>query len=158
MRLKDFDYELPKELIAQHPLPQRDASRLMVLNRATNSIEHTTFQKLPAYVSAGDLLVANDTRVIPARIYGQKQTGGWAELFLLKFQERTAADTQVWECLLKSRRKITADSVIDFSKALKGRVLNKTDRDTWLVALKHGGDFDSALQEAGPPLGGQQEG
>ncbi len=84
MELDDFDYNLPKELIAQQPLDRRDTSRLMVLRRDSQTIEHRSFSDLPAYLRPGDVLVANDTRVIPARLYGRKETGGWVELFLLK--------------------------------------------------------------------------
>ncbi|MCP4715345.1 MAG: S-adenosylmethionine:tRNA ribosyltransferase-isomerase, partial [Deltaproteobacteria bacterium] len=77
MLLKDFDYALPKELIAQEPAGRRDASRLMVLDRGQGTIEHKLFHQLPDYLEPSDLLIANNTRVIPARLYGTKETGGW---------------------------------------------------------------------------------
>ena len=88
MQLKDFDYSLPRELIAQEPLKERDSSRLMVLDRRTQTIAHAHFYELPRYLQPGDLLVANDTRVIPARLYGKKETGGSVELLLLRFVEQ----------------------------------------------------------------------
>ena len=97
MKVADFDYFLPEELIAQHPLAQRDGSRLMVLNRAEKTVEHKTFTDLADYLVPGDLLVFNDTKVIPARLLGQKEgTGAKAELLLL----RDLGD-DVWECLVK---------------------------------------------------------
>jgi len=85
LRIDEFDYELPEELIAQHPVTPRDASRLLVLHRGTGAIEHRAFRELPEYLRAGDLLVLNDTRVIPRGCSGARPvTGGSAELLLLK--------------------------------------------------------------------------
>ena len=85
LKTSDFRYQLPAELIAQHPLPRRDASRLMVLDRATDLLEHRRFTDIVDYLHAGDVLVANDSRVLPARLYGRKQaTGGRVELLLLE--------------------------------------------------------------------------
>ncbi len=99
MDTADFDYELPGELIAQTPAEPRDASRLMVVERATGRIEHRLFRDVAAYLRAGDLLVLNQTRVIPARLYGQKAgTGGQVELLLLHRQE-----TDTWEALVRGK-------------------------------------------------------
>ena len=84
MLTSELDYDLPSELIAQHPIEPRDASRLMVIHRNTGAIEHRHFYDLPHYLQAGDLLVANHSRVIPARLMGRKPTGGKAELLLLR--------------------------------------------------------------------------
>jgi S-adenosylmethionine:tRNA ribosyltransferase-isomerase len=101
MRTADFDYSLPQELIAQHPADRRDGSRMMVLHRATRQWEHRLFTDLPAYLRRGDLLVRNDTKVIPARIFGKKPgTGGKVELLLLEEVEHG-----VWDCLLRARRR-----------------------------------------------------
>ncbi|MCQ2363126.1 MAG: S-adenosylmethionine:tRNA ribosyltransferase-isomerase, partial [Acidaminococcaceae bacterium] len=83
MKVTDFDYELPKELIAQHPLEPRDHSRLLVLDKNTGAIEHRHFYDLSGYLRPGDLLVFNDTRVIPARLDGTKETGAKVEVLLL---------------------------------------------------------------------------
>src|SRR5947209_9563113 len=80
----DFDYHLPPELIAQQPAPRREESRLLVLDRATGAIHHRRFDDLPAFLSAGDLLVANRSRVLPARLAARKSTGGTVELLLLR--------------------------------------------------------------------------
>jgi S-adenosylmethionine:tRNA ribosyltransferase-isomerase len=82
MQLADFDFELPTDLIAQHPLKDRRASRLLTLNKGTNTIAHQQFESLPEYIHPGDLLVFNDTRVIPARLYGQKESGGKLEMLV----------------------------------------------------------------------------
>jgi len=87
MNTADFNYFLPPELIAQRPLTQRDASRLMVLDRTSQSVSQRTFTDLLDYFQPGDILVANNSRVIPARLYGRKPTGGKVELLLLKEQD-----------------------------------------------------------------------
>ena len=149
MELKDFDYFLPREQIAQEPSRQRDKSRLMVLRRDTQSIEHTLFCRLPEYLRQGDLLVANDTRVIPARLYGKKKTGGWVELFLLNFLESGPQGSQIWECLLKSRRKIDVSSKLYFSDDLDADVLAGTDEGTWRVRLNCRGSFEQVIRKTG---------
>lgn len=95
MQTSDFDYDLPDSFIAQTPVEPRDSSRLMVLNRQTGAIEHRIFREIGAYLRPGDLLVVNQTRVIPARLAARKETGGKAEILLL----RRESDT-VWECLV----------------------------------------------------------
>ena len=149
MQLKDFDYSLPRELIAQEPLKERDSSRLMVLDRRTQTLSHSYFYELPRYLKPGDLLVANDTRVIPARLYGKKQTGGSVELLLLRFVEQGAGGTQLWECLLKSRRKPTAHARLYFASHFQGEVLGRTENSTWLIRLAYQGNFEDALSAAG---------
>lgn len=95
MRTSDFDYALPTELIAQTPIEPRDASRLLVVDRRTGALSHRTFRDLAEYVRSGDLLVANDSRVIPARLHAAKQTGGAVEILLLR-----PAGGNAWECLV----------------------------------------------------------
>ncbi|MFZ2486634.1 MAG: tRNA preQ1(34) S-adenosylmethionine ribosyltransferase-isomerase QueA [Anaerolineae bacterium] len=97
MYTSDFDYTLPAGRIAQTPVEPRDASRLMVIHRATGVIEHRTFADIVEYLQPGDLLVANDSRVIPARLHGRKTTGGEVEIFLLHPSE---TDESVWQCLV----------------------------------------------------------
>lgn len=149
MQLKDFDYVLPKDLIAQEPSRQRDTSRLMVLNRQHETIEHTFFNQLPCFLQKGDLLVANDTRVIPARLYGRKEPGGWAELFLLNCVDGGPGEIQLWECLVKSRRRIAEFSKIYISPNLTAMMLERTGAETWRVRLCFTGNFDEVLHEAG---------
>ncbi len=89
MKLSEFDYELPKELIAQYPMDERDKCRMTVLDRVTKSIEHKRFEDIVSYFKAGDLLVLNNTKVIPARLFGKRKSGGKAELFLLEKKNPT---------------------------------------------------------------------
>lgn len=99
MRTSDFEYTLPEELIAQRPLPQRDASRLMVVNRADNGIKHKQFRNILDYLNPGDVLVVNNSRVIPARLYGRKASGGKVEILLLEQQGPTS-----WKALVGGKR------------------------------------------------------
>lgn len=109
MRVEDFDYELPADLIAQTPLPKRDSCRLMILNRSKKTVEHRHFYDILNYLNRGDCLVLNDSRVIPARIYGLKDgTGAHIELLLIK-----RIDGDVWECLAKPGKRLhEGDTVI----------------------------------------------
>ncbi|WP_058270155.1 tRNA preQ1(34) S-adenosylmethionine ribosyltransferase-isomerase QueA [Olsenella massiliensis] len=115
MRTDDFDYDLPDELIAQAPAEPRDSCRLLVLDRADDSVEHRLFTDVIDYLEAGDLLVANRTRVLPARLMGHKrQTGGVAETLLLKRREDIDPLGRVWECLVKPGRRLKQGSVIEY--------------------------------------------
>ncbi|MHB9109329.1 MAG: tRNA preQ1(34) S-adenosylmethionine ribosyltransferase-isomerase QueA [Armatimonadota bacterium] len=135
MRISDFDYELPEELIAQHPVVPRDASRLLVLHRETGGIEHRRFRELPEYLRAGDLLVLNDTRVIPARLLGHKaETGGAAELLLL---QTTGSD--IWEAMARPGRRLHPGHVIVFGDdELQAEILDVTPGGGRIVRLRPG--------------------
>lgn len=100
MRTELFDYELPPTFIAQQPAEPRDSSRLLVLRRETGALEHRHFRDIGDYLNPGDLLVANDSRVIPARLHGHKSTGGAVEIFLLRQRDESGTD---WECLVRGR-------------------------------------------------------
>ena len=115
MRTDDFDYDLPDELIAQAPAEPRDSCRLLVLNRADGSLEHRHFYDIGDYLEPGDLLVANETRVMPARLVGHKQvTAGLAETLLLKRREDVDALGHVWECLVNPGRRLKPGAVIEY--------------------------------------------
>jgi len=135
VRISDFDYELPEELIAQHPVVPRDASRLLVLHRGTGEIEHRRFRDLPEYLRAGDLLVLNDTRVIPARLLGRKaETGGAAELLLL---QTTGSD--IWEAMARPGRRLHPGNVIVFGDdEFQAEILNVTPGGGRIVRLAPG--------------------
>ncbi|MDO8426057.1 MAG: S-adenosylmethionine:tRNA ribosyltransferase-isomerase, partial [Deltaproteobacteria bacterium] len=107
MELKDFDFPLPEELIAQFPLKERDSSRLMVLSRTTGEVSHRGFKDLKEYLRAGDILILNDTKVFPARLIGGKPTGGKVELLLVK-KLGEGADT--WSCLIKNSKGLSSGS------------------------------------------------
>ncbi len=146
MKLSDYDYHLPQELIAQRPLPQRDRSRLMVLHRATASIEHRQFKQILEYLRRGDCLVINETRVLPARLLGQKEgSGGRVEIFLTRQME---ADT--WQALVRPGRRISVGTVILFGQGeLKCEVLQRTAEGSRVVRFAKKGNIDTELQRLG---------
>lgn len=150
MKLSLFDYHLPEELIAQHPLQERDQSRLMVLNRGNNEIQHARFSQLNEFLSPGDLIVLNNTKVIPARLIGRKErTGGKVEVLLLspKGEDR-------WEALIKRSNRMDLGTKIIFGDGrLKAKVLDKTDSEERLIEFEYDGDLMNLLELFGqPPL------
>ena len=115
MKTSDFNFHLPEELIAQHPLEKRDTSRLMVLDKATGEIEHKHFYDVLNYLNPGDTLVLNNTRVLPARLIGEKEnTGGKIEFLLLK---RIEGDK--WECLAKPGKRAKIGTIFTFGEGSK---------------------------------------
>lgn len=118
MLTAEFDYDLPQELIAQRPIARRDQSRMMVLNRKTSEIIHSRFFKFPSYLNKGDALVINNTKVIPARIWGKKEGKG-VEFLLLK-----ECDQGVWEVLCRPAKKVRIGDIISFSSDLEGKVIS----------------------------------
>lgn len=114
MKVEDFNYNLPEELIAQTPLKNRSASRLLVLDKVTGEVEHNSFSNILDYLNKGDVLVLNNTSVIPARLYGVKvDTGAAIEILLLKQKEE-----DIWECLVKKAKKIKLGTIISFGEGL----------------------------------------
>src|SRR3954463_13805798 len=113
LKISDFDYDLPQELIAQTPIEPRDASRLVVVNRASRSLEHRHFRDIGDYLRPGDLLIANQSRVLPARLLGHRaETGGAVEVLLLS--ERTDKGRDHWEALVRPGRRLRESSRIVF--------------------------------------------
>lgn len=137
MNLDDLDYELPPDRIAQVPLPERDASRLLVLGRRSGSLRHRRFRDLPEELRAGDLLVVNDTRVRPARIRGTKETGGKVAMLLLEPE----GGSGLWRCLLDASRPPARGSRLRFGGELSARVEGR-EGETWLVRLETGSGRD----------------
>lgn len=144
MLVKDFSFTLPDELIARYPAPQRDGSRLMVLERQTGALHDTSFRQLGDWLRPGDLLVLNDTRVLPARLFGSKQTGGRVELFLV---EQQAAG--IWRCLLRASKPCRPGNHIRLADGVTAEVLERIGEQDWLVRFSGTDDFDSWLQQAG---------
>lgn len=145
MLLKDFYYDLPKELIAQVPLEKRDESRLMVLNRQKKNIEHKHFYDVLDYLNAGDAIVINNTKVIAARMIGKKRTSGAAiEVFLLK---RKSLD--VWEVLLKPGKKLKIGDDVVFAENVFAKLLRKNEDGTAEVEFFYEGVFENVLEELG---------
>jgi S-adenosylmethionine:tRNA ribosyltransferase-isomerase len=136
MRIADYDYDLPESSIAQHPVTPRDASRLLVLSRESGGIAHRRFRDLPEYLRSGDLLVLNDTRVIPARLFGHKVgTGGRVEVLLLK---TTGSD--IWEALVRPGRRLQPGAEIDFDGALRAEILDVVPGGGRILRLAPGPD------------------
>ncbi|MBS3908186.1 MAG: tRNA preQ1(34) S-adenosylmethionine ribosyltransferase-isomerase QueA [Actinobacteria bacterium] len=146
MRTSDFDYGLPPELIAQEPAEPRDSSRLLVIDRVGGRLEHKTFRDIADYVEAGDCLVVNDTKVIPARLKGEKAgTGGKAEIFLLH-------DTGdgLWEALVKPGRRLAPGAKVSVAGGLiEATVVKRLPGGERLVSLEYEGDFEDVLAQAG---------
>ncbi|MGC8834231.1 MAG: S-adenosylmethionine:tRNA ribosyltransferase-isomerase, partial [Armatimonadota bacterium] len=122
MRLADFQYHLPSELIAQEPIYPRDASRLLVLHRNTSKLEHRIFSDLPEYLTAGDVLVLNDSKVIPARLEGKKPTGADIEILLLK-----RLDDRRWEALVSPGRRARPGSVVLLDDGVQIKIGERTE-------------------------------
>lgn len=144
MLVTDFDYDLPQELIAQHPIEPRDHSRLLVVDKKTGEIEHKHFYDLVNYLKPGDVLVFNDTRVIPARLHGTKDTGAHVEVFLL-----TRRDATDWEVLVRPGKKLQVGAKINFSDELSCEVIEHTDFGGRIVRFKYDGIFEEILDRLG---------
>lgn len=144
MLVTDFDYDLPQELIAQHPMEPRDHSRLLVVDKKTGEIEHKHFYDLVNYLKPGDVLVFNDTRVIPARLHGTKDTGAHVEVFLL-----TRRDATDWEVLVRPGKKLQVGAKINFSDELSCEVIEHTDFGGRVVRFKYNGIFEEILDRLG---------
>ena len=144
MKVTDFNYELPQELIAQHPMEPRDHSRLLVVNKKNGALEHRHFYDLTDYLRPGDLLVFNDTRVIPARLHGTKDTGAHVEVFLL-----TRRDATDWEVLVRPGKKLQAGAKIKFSDELSCEVIEHTDFGGRVVRFAYDGVFEEILDRLG---------
>ena len=145
MKTSDFYFDLPDELIAQTPLEKRDESRLMCLNKNTGEIEHRKFNELLDFLGENDVLVLNNTRVIPARIFGEKEnTGGKVEFLLLKRMEDDS-----WEVLVKPGKKAKPGDTIVFSDELKANVLRVGDEGARIVKFEYEGVFEEILDRVG---------
>ena len=121
MRISDFEFELPEELIAQHPLERRDASRMLVVNRAEQSWRDGSFAEFPAELREGDAVVVNNTRVFPARLVGRREpTGGRVELLLVR--RRAEFEGETWEVLAKPARRLEAGAQVTFGDGRHPRV------------------------------------
>ncbi len=144
MLLTDFDYDLPQELIAQKPIEPRNSSRLMVLDSKLQTITHEKFFDLKKFLTPGDTLIFNDTRVIPARLIGHKPTGGRAEIFLLR-----RLDATTWETLAKPGKKLGEGTKIIFGGELECEILSRTDFGGRIVKFKFDGIFEEILDRLG---------
>ena len=145
MKVSDFDYELPEELIAQTPIEKRDESRLMVLDREKQTIEHRKFKNIIEYLKPGDVLVRNNTKVIPARIYGKKETGANVEFLLLNNIEG-----DIWECIVRPGNKLHIGTNVIFGDGLlKAEILEIMEGGTRKVKFYYNGIFNEILDKIG---------
>lgn len=146
MNINDFNYELPEELIAQTPLKDRSSSKLLVMNKETGELKHETFKNIIDYLHKGDVLVLNDTKVIPARLIGTKEeTGAIIELLLLK-----AINHNTWECLSKPAKRLKEGTMISFGEGLlKARVIEKKEEGIVHVELIYEGILMEILDKLG---------
>lgn len=147
MKLNEFDYYLPEELIAQHPLKQRDSSKMLVLNKDSGTIEHKNFNNFIDYLKVNDCLVINNTKVIPARLYGVKEnTGAKIEVVLLKQLD----EKDCWEALVKPGKKLRIGTNIVFGQGkLIGEVIETTQVGGRIIKFKYQGIFNEILDELG---------
>src|SRR2546425_63513 len=169
MKVSDLDYHLPGELIAQAPLPDRSASRLLVVSRRTGRFEDRQFRDLPRLIEPTDFLVLNDSRVFPARLLGNRESGGKIEVLLLrpvdfaprsettdpiggnsqdKFGNNTCSQ-MVWEALVRPKRKMRLHSQLVFSPELTGLVIDNSEGEKALIEFQFQGDFHAILQRTG---------
>ncbi len=146
MLLKDFDYYLPAELIAQVPAEKREASRLMTLERNSGIIGEAGFATVADCFRSGDLLVLNDTRVIPARLLGTKESGGRAEVFLVRKQQHPG---ELWQCLIKASKPPQPGGLILFPGGMTCRVVERHTGESWLVSFQADVDFLTWLERFG---------
>ena len=146
MKTSDFYYDLPQELIAQDPLEDRSSSRLLHLSMKDGSVEHRHFTDILDYLKEGDCLVVNDTRVIPARLYGHKEeTGALIEILLLKRKEN-----DIWECLVKPGKKARPGAKLVFGDGiLKGEIIDVVDEGNRLIQFQYEGIFEEILDQLG---------
>lgn len=145
MNLEDFNYNLPEELIAQTPIKQRDSSKLLILNKETGETKHSHFNEILNELNKGDVLVLNDTKVIPARLIGSKEeTNALIELLLLK-----DLGDNVWECLSRPAKRLKIGTIVKFSDKLQAEVIAKLDDGIVHVKLVYSGILMEILEELG---------
>ena len=145
MKLTDFNYELPEKLIAQTPIEKRDESRLMVLDRKNQTIEHKIFKDIIDYLEPGDCLVRNNTKVLPARLYGQKETGAKVEFLLLN-----QIEGDIWECIVRPGNKLHIGTKVIFKDGLlKAEILEIMPGGTRKVQFHYKGIFNEILDQIG---------
>ncbi len=143
MKLEEFNYELPEKLIAQVPTQRRDMSKMLVLNRNEKNFIHKHFSDITEYLTDKDLLVLNDTKVIPARLYALKDTGAIIEIFLVREIEK-----DIWISLIKPSKRVKSAMVLNVSDELSVEVLEKFE-DKWKVKLIYNGNFHEILDKVG---------
>lgn len=144
MLIREFDFNLPDELIAQEPLERRDSSRMLVVDRSADSLSDEAFSDFPERLRKGDLVVLNNTRVFPARLEGRTETGARVEIFLV--DER---DDRIWEALARPARRLKAGKRVDFGAGLTAEIVERADGGRVVARFECDGDFVGTLERAG---------
>ena len=144
MRITDYEFDLPDELIAQTPLEKRENSRMLIVNRAENSRRDAHFYDFPRFLRKGDVLVLNNTKVFPARLYGETETGAKIEIFLVK-----ETDNQIWETLARPARRLKIGKQIVFNKNLTAEVIERSEEGRVYIRFHANGNFDEIVDELG---------
>jgi S-adenosylmethionine:tRNA ribosyltransferase-isomerase len=146
MKLSDFDYPLPEELIAQEPPAERDAARMLVLDRAAGTFEDLHFRDLPSFLRAGDCLLLNDSRVLPSRLFGQKHLSGAIEVLLLEPMSR---DSREWRALVRPGRKIRTGDVVRFDDGFSAEIVARGERGERTLRFLGDADVYAAIDRLG---------
>jgi len=149
MRVEEFDYRLPEELIAQEPIQVRDQSRMMVVHRNTGACDIRTFRDLPEYFGRGDVIVVNDSRVFPARLIGRKETGRLIEILLLTRQKTEDTPGETWKVLLRPAKRVQVGTTITFENGCRATILNRLSEKQWLLNIQTVIPFDDFLSRYG---------
>ena len=145
MNISEFDYELPENLIAQMPADKRQNSKMLVLNKQVQTIEHKHFFDIIDYIEPDSILVLNNTKVLPARLYGTKDTGAKIEVFLLEQKQN-----KQWSCLIKPSKRVKPDTIVTISDELKVKPIKRLEDDgEWLVEMIYDGDLFEILHKVG---------
>lgn len=144
MLISEFDYDLPEELIAQKPLEKRENSRMLVVNRAEETFSDEHFFNFPKFVQKGDVVVLNNTKVFPARLFGETETGAKVEIFLVR-----EVENQIWETLARPAKRLKIGRKIVFNENLSAEVLEKSADGKVFIKFKASGDFAAILDEIG---------
>ncbi len=145
MKVSEFNYELPEELIAQTPIEKRDESRLMILKKEKQTIEHKKFKNIIDYLEPGDVLVRNNTKVLPARLYGKKETGANVEFLLLNNIEG-----DIWECIVRPGNKLHVGTIVVFQEGiLRAEILEIMPGGTRKVKFQYQGIWNEILEQIG---------
>ena len=146
-KINEFSYRLPEELIAQEPCESRDSSKMMVLERRSCSIRDSFFHRLADFLKKGDCIVINDSKVIPARLYGRKTTGAFVEVLLLR--KKGAGNGKLWEALLRPARRLSAGTKITFGEGAQAAILERISDKKWVLEFETTMDFSEFLEEFG---------
>jgi len=146
MRLSDFDYELPEDLIAQAPPEERDAARMLVVYRSERRCEDRVFRDFPLFVGAGDCVVINDSRVLPSRLYGARNAGGAAELLLL---EPLSEDAREWRALVRPGRRLRVGDLIRIDERFSAEIIGHGERGERTIRFSTSGDVYAAIERVG---------